>query len=140
MRIFSLSLWMAVLGLGVAGCASDAGLAGDLRPTMSGTVVYQAQTALPSSAVLTLRLLDVTRADAPAVVLAERSISNPGNPPIPFRLSYPIGGIQPGRRYEIEARIEVAGRLTFYSIEKHEVTPQNAAQPHEVRVERADEK
>ena len=140
MKVFSLSLLLAVFGLWTAGCSSDMGLMGDTQPTMSGTVVYHAREALPSAAVLTLRLLDVSRADAPAVVLAERSISNPGNSPIPFRLSYPIGGIQPGRRYVIEARIEVTGRLWFYSTEQHVVTPQNAAQPHEVRVDPADEK
>jgi uncharacterized lipoprotein YbaY len=139
MRILSLGMVLAALGLWLAGCASDGGMAGEARPAMSGTVVCRAGVEVPSSAVLTLRLLDVSQEDAPAVVLAERSISNPGAPPIPFQLPYPVGGIQPGRRYVIEARIEVAGRLRFYSIEPHVVTPQNAALAHVVRVDPANE-
>lgn len=137
MRTAGWSLLAVAVGLFLAGCATDPTAGGMIRPTMSGTVTYRARMALPPSAVLTVRLLDITRPDAPAVVLSERSISNPGNPPIPFELSYPFGGIVAGRHYVIEARIEIAGRLKFYSSEPHDVTPQNAAQPHDVVVELA---
>jgi putative lipoprotein len=133
-------LWLfAVLALALAGCSSDGGLVRPDRPVMTGTVMYRARIALPPTAVLTIRLLDITRKDAPAVVLAERSISNPGNPPMKFELPYPYGGITAKRHYVIEARIEVDGRMRFFSMEAHAVTPENAALPHEVWVEQTNE-
>jgi putative lipoprotein len=128
-------LMIGVLILSLAGCSSDGGLIRPDRPVMTGTVMYRERIALPPTAVLTIRLLDITRTDAPAAVLAERSISNPGNPPMKFELAYPYGGITAKRHYVIEARIEVEGRMRFLSNETHEVTPQNASQPHEIWVE-----
>lgn len=137
MKIFPLGLLVVTVGLALAGCRSDKALVREFRPTMNGTVMCKTPMNLPPTAVLTVRLLDVTQTDAPPVVLSERSLSNPGNAPIPFKLYYPYGGIVAGIRYVIEARIEIAGRLRFYSIETHQVTPQNASQPHEVWVEPA---
>jgi len=122
-------------GLMLAGCASDRGGVGDTKPMLTGTVNYRARIALSPSAVMTVRLLDVTQKEAPALVLGEKSISNPGNSPIAFSLTYPFGGISPTRKYVMEARIEVAGRLRFYTMEQHVVTPQNAANPHELWLE-----
>lgn len=131
MRILSIFYLCAMVWL--AGCSSGV-IAPASRPMMTGTVAYRERIALPSSAVLTVRLLDITKADGSEVVLAERSISNPGNPPMEFSLPYPFGGIVPGRKYVIEARIEVEGRLRFFSAEPHVVTPTNAAHPHEILV------
>lgn len=131
MKSFAFILCLSAVWL--AGCAGGGPLA-DSRPAMMGTVAFRERIALPASAVLTVRLLDLTRPDGPEVVLAERSISNPGQSPLPFTLPYPFGGIVAGRRYVIEARIEVAGRLRFFSAEPHAVTPANAAQPHDILV------
>ncbi|MFI5356261.1 MAG: YbaY family lipoprotein [Opitutales bacterium] len=137
MKIFTV---MAACGAVVlAGCTTELGPIGDQQPTMTGSVVCKGKVTLPPTAVLTVRLLEVTRADAPAVVLADRSYSSPGDPPIAFALPYPVGGIDPARSYRIEARIEVTGRLRYYSMQPHVVTSQNAAQPHEVWVEPAGE-
>jgi putative lipoprotein len=123
--------WILIAVL-IAGCASDGGGVGDTRPMLTGTVNYRVRIALSPSAVMTLRMLDVTQKDTPAIVLAEKSISNPGNSPIDFSLAYPFGGISPTRNYVIDARIEVEGRLRFYTMEPYVVTPQNAADSHEV--------
>ncbi|MBW7894413.1 MAG: YbaY family lipoprotein [Opitutaceae bacterium] len=138
MTAIRLSLLLLVCGV-LAGCASDKALIREMRPTMTGTVRCQTPLALPRNAVLTVRLLDVSRTDIPPAVLSERSTSNPGEAPIPFKLYYPYGGIPDEGRYVIEARIEVEGRLRYYSVESHLVTPQNAAQSHEVWVEVAGE-
>lgn len=128
-----LALFLLVGAAWLAGCANGMIAPAD-RPMLTGTVLYRERIALPPSAVLTVRLLDITKSEAPEVVLAERSISNPGNPPMAFSLPYPFGGIVASRRYAIEARIEVEGRLRFFSAEPHEVTPQNAAHEHEILV------
>ncbi|MCC6415034.1 MAG: YbaY family lipoprotein [Opitutaceae bacterium] len=132
MKILSLIFLCGVVWL--AGCASGI-IAPAERPMLNGTVWYRERIALPTTAVLTVRLLDLTKADnGSEVVLAERSISNPGNPPMAFSLPYPFGGIVANRRYVIEARVEVEGRLRFFSAEPHGVTPQNAAQAHDILV------
>jgi putative lipoprotein len=123
--------WILIAIL-IAGCASDGGGVGDTRPMLTGTVNYRVRIALSPSAVMTVRMLDVTQKEAPAIVLGEKSISNPGNSPIAFSLAYPFGGISPTRNYVIDARIEVDGRLRFYTMEPYVVTPQNAADSHEV--------
>lgn len=123
--------WILISVL-IAGCASDGGGMGDTRPMLTGTVNYRVRIALPPSAVMTVRLLDITQKEAPAIVLGEKSVSNPGNSPIGFSLAYPFGGIAPNRNYVIDARIELDGRLRFYTMEQHVVTPQNAAESHEL--------
>lgn len=82
-----------------------------------------------------MRLLDVTRSDAPAVVLAEKSISGPGQPPLAFELPYPPEAVQRDRRTVLEARIELAGRLRFFSVTAHAITPDSVTLPQEVWVE-----
>jgi putative lipoprotein len=129
-------LLAAVFLLGAIGCRTKAP-AGYRGPVIFGTVQYRARIALPPDAVLTLRLLDTTRDDAPNRVLSEKSISGPGQPPIPFELPYPPEAVQQDRRTVVEARIEVAGRTRFYSVNAHAVTPETVMQPQVIWVEQA---
>ena len=75
-------LLMGVVGLVLTGCFSGGGKARDTRPMITGTVSFPDPKVLPRAAMLTVRLLDVTREGAPAVVLSERSRSNPGSSPM----------------------------------------------------------
>jgi len=135
MKTMITAAWVLLAGLIMAGCASDGVRKQETGPMLSGTINYRARIALSPSAVLTVRLLDITRKDVPAIVLAEKSISNPGNPPISFALSYPFGGFAPNRNYVIDARIEVNGRLRFYSMKQYVVTSENAGDAHELWLE-----
>ena len=81
--------------------------------TLSGTVSFQEPVSLSPDATLTVVLADVSRQDAPAKVIAEQIISNPGQPPIPFKLSYDPDAIVPSHSYAVQARIEWEGRLVF---------------------------
>ena len=69
------------------------------------------------------------------LVLADKSIFGPGNPPMPFEIPYSPGTIRAGQRFALEARIEVGGKLRFYSMAAHPVTLENVTEPHEVWVE-----
>ncbi|MGH9947616.1 MAG: YbaY family lipoprotein, partial [Pyrinomonadaceae bacterium] len=56
---------------------------------VSGTVTYRQRSALPSTAVLSVRLLDVSRADAAADIIAEDRIDLAGKQvPISFDIAY----------------------------------------------------
>jgi putative lipoprotein len=85
------------------------------RPrAVSGTVTYRQRIALPRDAVLVVELRDTSRADAPAVVLAERRIPVEGRQvPLPFELPLPSEPMRPGARTTLSARIYVGDRLAF---------------------------
>jgi uncharacterized lipoprotein YbaY len=81
---------------------------------VSGTVTYRQRIALPQTAILTVQLLDVTRQDASAPVIAEQRIETAGKQvPFSFDLAYDRRLIQERGRYAIRAEIIDGGRLLF---------------------------
>jgi putative lipoprotein len=80
-----------------------------------GTATYRERMALPAGAVFEATIEDVSRADAPAAVIATTRMQPPGNPPIPFILAYDQARIVPNGRYVVRARILVDGNLLFTS-------------------------
>jgi hypothetical protein len=76
---------------------------------------------LPPGAVFEAILEDVSRADAPAHVVGRAHIDGPGNPPIPFSISYDPSRIDPSHRYAVRARIVVSGKLLFTSDQHYPV-------------------
>lgn len=92
---------------------------------VSGTVTYRSRMALPPNAVLTVRLVDVSRADAPSVTIAEQRISTAGKQvPIPFDMAYDRSKIVERNRYSIQAEIRDAGRLLFITDTNYPVITQ----------------
>jgi len=90
--------------------------------TVTGTVSYLQRIAMPPEATLEVRLLDVSRQDAPAEVLASETISFEGRQvPIPFSLTYDPAKIQENHTYTVDARILVDGKLRFISDTAHQV-------------------
>jgi putative lipoprotein len=83
---------------------------------VTGTVTYRPRIALPPGAVITVRLQDISLADAPAVLLDEVVITTNGEQvPIPFTLTYDPAAIEDRATYAVAARIEIDGRLAFIS-------------------------
>ena len=97
------------MALALAACAAPAPK--DVKPlaNLSGTVTFREPITLSPDAMLTVELVDVSLQDAPAKVLAEQIISNPGQSPIPFELSYDPDAIVPNHSYAVQARIEWEG-------------------------------
>lgn len=89
--------------------------------TLAGTVAYRERIALPRSAVLEVKLVDVSRADAPSATVAETSVSPEGQVPIPYRLPYDDTRIVSGRSYALQARIVVDGQPWFATTTRHSV-------------------
>lgn len=89
--------------------------------SLDGEVFYHQRMALPPDATLSVKLQDVSRADAPAVVLAEQRGPIKNQVPLPFQLSYDRAQIKPGHRYSVSARIELDGQLLFISTENNAV-------------------
>lgn len=103
---------------------------------LDGEVFYLQRLALPPSAILNVSLLDVSLADAPALVLDEQKGPVKGQVPLPFHLSYDPAQVKPGHRYSVSARIEVDGKLMFITTEHHAVQLDGKdPQPLKIRVD-----
>lgn len=81
--------------------------------TIQGTATYRERMALSPTAVFEATLEDVSRADAPAAIVASTRITSPGNPPIVFTITYDPRRIVPEHRYVVRGRIVVDGALLF---------------------------
>ena len=104
-----------------AGCSSmGAAPAGSGQaaspPNVTGTVTYLQRIALPPDAMITVQLVDVSRADVPALVLGEQIIrAGGGQVPFEFEIAYDSARIDPRMTYAVSARIEDSGKLLFIS-------------------------
>lgn len=91
-----------------------------------GQVFYRDRMLLPPKAKLTVRLADVSRADAPAAVVAETTVSTAVRSPIPFKIGFNAKAIHPSATYALQAQITVDDRIWFINTLRHSVTPLTA--------------
>ena len=87
---------------------------------LQGTVSYRERMALPPNAVIEVKLLDVSLADAPARTIAETRVSG-RRIPAPWTLRFDTRRIDPRHSYALQARILDRGRLLFITTERHSV-------------------
>ncbi|MDB5982692.1 MAG: hypothetical protein JWQ69_3707 [Pseudomonas sp.] len=99
------------------------------QASIEGEVFYLQRMALPPTATLHVSLHDVSKADAPVVVLARQSGPIDGQVPLPFHLTYDPKKVQAGHLYAVSARIELDGKLLFISTHRHEVQLNDPDQP-----------
>ena len=92
----------------------------DLSGVITGTVTYRQRVALPADSVIEVQLQDVSRADAPAEIVASQTITTAGeNVPIPFELTYDPAQIDPRFTYALRATITLDSELSWTSTEAH---------------------
>jgi putative lipoprotein len=91
--------------------------------TIDGEVFYRERIALPPNAVVNVRLMDVSLADAPAAVVAEQTIEPAGQVPIAFQLTFDPAVVQPKITYAVQARITVGDELWFITDQRYAVDP-----------------
>lgn len=96
------------------------------QATLEGSVWYRQRSALPEGAVVEVRLLDVSRADAPATVLAQTQIVPTTQVPIAFTLHYDAAQILPAHSYALQAKILLGDTLLFISTERYDVLTRDA--------------
>jgi len=103
----------ALVGLLLAACAAACTTtAPSATTTVSATAIYRERVLLPPDAVFEATLEDVSRADAPAVVLASTRVTAPV-PPIAFAIAVDPARIDATRRYALRGRITLNGQLLF---------------------------
>jgi len=101
---------------------------------VSGTVFYRERMALPPGAALTVQLADVSKADAPADVIATETKILTTQVPVPFSLSYDPQAILQQHTYVVQARIEVEGKLRFISTTSNPVITNGKPTTVDIRV------
>jgi uncharacterized lipoprotein YbaY len=104
--------------------------------SVTGTVSYLDRSALPAGFTITVQLLDISRQDAPAAVIAEQVIAPVTQVPIPYALSYDPRQIDERATYGVRARIEQGGRLLYTSTEPFLVITQGRPTTADIVVER----
>src|SRR5208283_318443 len=101
----------------VKGCELDQPRSAEAAAgTVSGTVSYLSRVALPASAIIEVKLRDVSLADAPAKVIAKEEIAmGERQVPVPFELQFDPAKIDPKHTNTVSASILVDGELRFMS-------------------------
>lgn len=87
---------------------------------LRGTVSYRERIALPPKAVVEVKLLDVSRADAPAHVIAETRVSG-RRIPAHWTLRFDSREVQSRHSYALQARILLGEELLFVNTQRHAV-------------------
>jgi putative lipoprotein len=113
--------------LSITGCALEV-QSPVQATTVTGSVTYRERIALPPSSVVKVRLVDVSRADAPAIVIGEQVIKTAGRQvPFSFEIAYDPKRIDERFTYAVQARIEDEdGRLRFISDRHYPVLTRGA--------------
>ena len=126
------ALFALSLALVLAACApGDAPTPPDMGHGMAVvnvTATYRERILLTPGHVLTVRVEDVSRADAPAEVLAEhREVLDGRAPPYQATLGFPRSQIDPRHTYAVRAEIrDPSGALRFTTDTRHAVLTQGA--------------
>ena len=93
-----------------------------MESMVSGTVFYVQRSPLSPASRVTVRLADVSHADAPAEVVAEQVIeANGGQVPFAFALTYDPEQIDQEADYAVSAQIDEEGHVFWITTERHAV-------------------
>ena len=126
------ALFALPLALVIPACAAaeltDPPEAGHGMAVVNVTATYRERILLTPGHVLTVRVEDVSRADAPAEVLAEhREVLDGRAPPYQATLGFPRSQIDPRHTYAVRAEIrDPSGALRFTTDIRHAVLTQGA--------------
>jgi putative lipoprotein len=105
----------------IAAALSVAAWAGEI----SGTVAYREKIALPSNAIVTVRLEDVSVADAPSKLVSELRFATGGKQvPFKFKLPYVDSALKKGWRYQLRASIQSGGAMLFTTTQAYPLVAQ----------------
>ena len=127
-RLLVATVLAAFLGTAVA-CDSS-GSAG----VITGEVRFAREVALPEGAVVTVRLLDTSLADASAVELGRDVIENADRLPVRFRIEYDRDRISDRAEYTLSADVRHGDDLLYINDTVHPVLTRGASRNSDVMV------
>jgi putative lipoprotein len=100
--------------------------------TVRGEATYRERIAVPPGAQLEVVLQDVSRAGAPAQAIGSVTLSDIGQPPYRFEITYLPEHIVASHRYAVRARLMHQGQLLFTTDRSYPVI--TAGNPTEVQL------
>lgn len=100
---------------------ATAAIAQQQGSTVTGSAIYRERMVLPANAVFEAILEDVSRTDAPAIVVGSFRKESPGNPPFEFAIAYDPKQIMEDHTYVVRARVNVGDKVMFTSTERQQV-------------------
>lgn len=116
----------ASLAIATGACATPSAnepvttLPASVMVEVRGTAAYRERIALLPGAVMVVRVEDVSRADAPSIILAERSYATDGHQvPIPFSLEVPRAAINGAHRTNVRVVILSAQGELLWTTDTH---------------------
>lgn len=114
-RTIFLALVLATL---LIGCKATITTETDTTPkgaTLEAEVFYREKLMLPPGCTLTVRLENISKLDAPATLIAEKTVAIQAAPPFKVTLDYDPADIHDRLTYNVRARIELDDQLFFIS-------------------------
>jgi uncharacterized lipoprotein YbaY len=112
---------LVLLALALSACATQPTQA-PATAQVTGVVTTLERVALDPQAVIEVQLLDTSRADASAIIVASQTIPAEGKQvPIPFELVYDPAQIDTRNTYQVSARITVNGELRWINTSAYPV-------------------
>ena len=100
------------------------------------TVFYRERIAMPPDAAVVVTIADISRADAPAEILATRRVDQPGNVPVEVDVEYDPSRLAERGVYAARATIEVGGEPWWTTTTVHHVLTDDTPDPVELMVTR----
>jgi uncharacterized lipoprotein YbaY/heat shock protein HslJ len=130
-----ISRWIvAVVAAALAGSCSFAMADG----LVTGTASFRERIAPPPDAAFEAVIEDVSRADAPAIVIGRTVVANAGTPPYDFSIEYDSAEIDERNTYSVRTRLVDGERLLFTSDTAHPVITRGAPLVVDVRMVKAE--
>ena len=140
-RRWEIFVGVALLLATASGCASilpapeDMGQ-GQASAKLTGTVTCRVRVVLPPDAYVLVELVDISRRDAPARIIAIQEILLQGRQvPIPFEIAYGPATIDPSHTYAVQARILAGQRMLFVNTYTYKVLTNGVRSNVEVVIE-----
>jgi uncharacterized lipoprotein YbaY len=134
MKTPAISCVILLLGLLLAaGCAYvEVAPIGESDRVLTGKVTYDPPEAVPTGAILSVRVVDTSSITSGPVLLGQQRIAISGEPPFEFRTEYRAEDNLLRRGVSVEAKILVNGKLRYGNLTTHVVTLARAAGSQEI--------
>ncbi|CAB5611147.1 hypothetical protein CXG50_17165 [Pseudomonas plecoglossicida] len=103
--------------------------------TLDVEIVSSGDNTLAPSGLVELKLIDISKADARSISLAELRLRCGGLMPINLPLTFDTSLIDPRRSYALAVRIEIDGQLRYITTSRHSIEPATVSGTQRVTVD-----
>lgn len=119
-KILLISSAFALVSTACAPVDSSGGAAVQQQAQLTGEASYMQRIALPKDAVMTVAIEDVSRADAPSIVIAQSVVQTNGRQvPLPFTIDFDPAKIEDKRTYSVRASIRTSDGELLWTTDEH---------------------